>query len=101
MMMIPMPESPAEAHQLLRAALLNYLYLLRTYRAVAAQVGASSTEAPTAGATRARRACRPGGCSSGGRRSASGGQTGRHLRADLPVAMHRLVQVGHECWETP
>ena len=41
----PMPESPAEAHQLLRAALLNYLYLLRTYRAVAAQVGATSTEA--------------------------------------------------------
>jgi len=41
----PMPESPAQAHQLLRAALFNYLYLLRTYRAVAARVGASSIEA--------------------------------------------------------
>lgn len=41
----PMPETPAEAHQLLRAALFNYLYLLRTYRAVALRVGAASTEA--------------------------------------------------------
>lgn len=41
----PMPETPAEARQLLRAALFNYLYLLRVYRAVAARVGATSIEA--------------------------------------------------------